>query len=272
MISAERLHGARSTVRWKHGVMPVIGLTGGVGGGKSEVAGILVSAGFRVIDADSMGHQLLEIPEVRRRLVFRFGDGILERAEGTACDRLRRIDRKSLAAIVFADERARHDLEAIVHPLMRSRFIESIAQEGQGINPSPVVLDAAILLEAGWDDLCDEVVFVDSPRPDRMRRVSVQRGWSADDFEARERAQWPCDIKRRRAGLVITNDCGIESLRREVSRMVCRLREPAWQPEELTASSASARAHVPSSDPVALETPVRGPTKQAEERKTNLAN
>ena len=70
------------------------------------------------------------------------------------------------------------------------------------------MLDAAILLEAGWDDLCDLVVFVDAPRPERLERAARQRGWSPETFESRERAQWPCDEKRRRADVVITNDAG----------------------------------------------------------------
>ena len=76
------------------------------------------------------------------------------------------------------------------------------------------MLDAAILLEAGWDDLCDLIVFVDAPRDERMRRVQEQRGWSREVFEAREQAQWPCDLKRQRADLVITNDAGVDGLKR----------------------------------------------------------
>ena len=78
---------------------------------------------------------------------------------------------------------------------------------------SLVVLDAAILLEAGWDDLCDLVVFVDAPRDERMRRVQAQRGWSRDDSRLASKPQWPCDHKRRRADLVITNDAGVDGLR-----------------------------------------------------------
>ena len=78
--------------------------------------------------------------------------------------------------------------------------------------PTAVVLDAAILLEAGWDDLCDRIVFVDAPRLERLRRVAETRGWSEETFEARERAQWPSDEKRRRADWIITNDSGPDRL------------------------------------------------------------
>jgi dephospho-CoA kinase len=87
------------------------------------------------------------------------------------------------------------------------------------------VLDAAILLEAGWDDLCDLIVFVDAPRDQRMRRVQEQRCWSRDVFEAREVAQWPCDKKRRHADLIITNDAGVDGLQQQVQRVEARLAE-----------------------------------------------
>ncbi len=223
MTSCEPLDVPRSTLRWKHGSMPVVGLTGGIGSGKSEVAALLARAGCRVIDADVLGHKALEDPGVSGRLVDRFGEGILVHQAGGAGSSPH-VDRKALGAIVFADAVARRDLESVVHPLMRTRFIESITREAARSDPRPIVLDAAILLEAGWDDLCDLVVFVDSPRDVRVRRVAAQRGWPAGVFEARERAQWPCDKKRRRAGMVITNDGEIDALQPEVDRLVGRLK------------------------------------------------
>jgi dephospho-CoA kinase len=69
------------------------------------------------------------------------------------------------------------------------------------------------------------IVFVDAPRDDRMRRAQEERGWSREVFEAREEAQWPCDLKRQRADLVITNDAGVDGLKREVQRVQARLAE-----------------------------------------------
>jgi dephospho-CoA kinase len=244
MTSCEPLDEPRSTVRWKHGAMPVVGLTGGIGSGKSEVAGMLAGAGLRVIDADSMGHELLADPGVQNRLVDRFGEVVLT-TRSIDSDGPPRIDRTALAAIVFSEDRARRDLEEIVHPLMRRRFLEAVAREATQSDPRPVVLDAAILLEAGWDDLCDVVVFVDSPRAVRMRRVAAQRGWPAEAFEARERAQWPCDLKRRRAGIVITNDGEIDSLRREVDRLACRLLESSSAPEQAPVRTEAAEGLLP---------------------------
>ncbi len=114
---------------------------------------------------------------------------------------------------------------------MRARFVQTIDRLNREGGSGFVVLDAAILLEAGWDDLCDRIVFVDAPRVERLRRVAEARGWSEETFEARERAQWPSDEKRRRADWILTNDSGPDGLREEVDRLVLRLDEPSASSE-----------------------------------------
>jgi dephospho-CoA kinase len=216
----------RAAERKKHADLAVIGLIGGVGGGKSNVAALFEEGGAVVIDADLVGHELLNDPRVRKQIVERFGTGVLsEKSAGPGLPSA--IDRKALGAIVFADPAARRDLETILHPRMRAWF-ESVIEREAGCKrteKSLVVLDAAILLEAGWDDLCDLIVFVDAPRDERMRRVEAQRGWSRDVFEAREAAQWPCEKKRRNADVIITNDAGVDGLKQQVQRVEARLAE-----------------------------------------------
>ena len=112
-----------------------------------------------MIDADAVGHAVLERPEVRDRLVARFGAGIVA-SEGLGS----KVDRRALGRIVFASDEARRDLEAIVHPLMIEEFERTIAEAERGRTATAVVLDAAVLLEAGWDHECDRVVYVDAPR------------------------------------------------------------------------------------------------------------
>ena len=223
--------------RWKHGVIPVVGLIGGVGSGKSRVAQLLESRGAAVIDADAVGHELLRDTEIRGRILERFGRGVLTEPgpeDGRRAEPA--IDRRALGALVFADPTDRAALEAIVHPPMRARFHRAIERALQDGRARLVVLDAAILLEAGWDDLCDRVVFVEAPRPERMRRVAAVRGWSAETFAARERAQWPDDQKRRQAHWVVTNDAGADRLDEEVDRLVSWLR--AWAPTGAAPSPA----------------------------------
>ena len=250
MTPSHRLEEPCPRGRWKHGTMPVIGLIGGIGSGKSRVASLLAARGAAVINADAVGHELLGEPEIRATIVERFGTSVLEEARENGA-LIPRIDRRALATIVFADPTARHALEAILHPAMRAGFLATIDRLSRGGESTLIVLDAAILLEAGWDDLCDQVVFVEAPRRDRLRRVAESRGWSEAVFEARERAQWPPDAKHRRADVIVTNDSGPDRLEEEVDRLVCRLlelprREPRASP---TTDSIPARtaldAHLP---------------------------
>jgi dephospho-CoA kinase len=237
MTPGERSHEPRAKKLWKHGAAPVIGLTGCVAGGKSAVAQVLAERGSAVIDADRVGHDILDIPAVQERLALRFGPGVVRVETGPAGGERPRIDRRALGAIVFADPEARRALEAIVHPLMRERFLETVAKELGAPEESvrAVVLDAAILLEAGWDLLCDRVVFVDAHRSERLRRAEASRGWSDEDFAARERAQWPCERKRQRADFVIENLGTLESLGLQVDALIRTLNEPAPPDSAVTA-------------------------------------
>jgi len=204
--------------RWKHGAVPVIGLTGAIGGGKSLVAALLGKRGAVVIDADRVGHEVLEHPEVRGQVIERFGAGVVERQTGTAAIS-GPINRQALGSIVFASRPALDDLEAIVHPPMRQQFEAILDRESVRGRAPMVVLDAAVLLEAGWDSLCDLVVFVDASQPNRLQRVARGRGWTAEVMQVREAAQWPREHKLGRADLVIHNDSSLEILDENLDRL-----------------------------------------------------
>jgi dephospho-CoA kinase len=225
MTFGERSHEPRAARCWKHGTAPVIGLTGGIASGKSSVASLFAELGSTVIDADSVGHAVLDLPAVRERLIGRFGPAVSGGLGGQSASGEPRVDRKALAGIVFADTEARQALEAIVHPLMRARFLEVFENEIGLHRPSgrSVVLDAAILREAGWDDLCDLVVFVDAPRSERLGRATLNRGWSEQDFTARESAQWPCERKRLRSDFEISSNVPLAAVRGEVERVLATL-------------------------------------------------
>lgn len=225
MIPRQSPDEPRARDRWKHGSIPVLGLIGAIGGGKSAVACRLAERGSAIIDADAVGHELLESPAIRDRIVERFGAGVLEQEVGGS-----RIDRRALGAVVFREPAALRDLEAILHPAMRERFRQAIQRlERQGERPC-IVLDAAVLLEAGWDDLCDRIACVDAPRAERLRRVGASRGWSDEALAARERAQWPVAEKRRRADWIIDNDSTPARLEREADRLLGRLRGDSPEP------------------------------------------
>jgi dephospho-CoA kinase len=218
--------------------IPVIGLTGGIGSGKSQVATLLRARGAHVIDADAVGHEVLDRPEVRRQVLSRFGSRVLDSSSATGVLDGGLIDRKALASIVFADQDALHALEAILHPRMLREFkasIDRLAKKGQ---VPAIVLDAAILLEAGWDALCSLVVFVEAPLPLRQERVARARGWTAEDLRVREAVQWSCARKRKRADVVLPNDADLENLERAVDRC---LGVVLGDPSQLVSSGAAAR-------------------------------
>ena len=151
----------------------VLGIVGGMGSGKSRIAKMLAVRGATVIDADAVGHALLDQGPVQEALVRKFGTDILGPDLG---DGTRQIDRRALGAIVFSNEAARKALEESLHPRMRTTFERVISRLSRQVSPKPgslrlpapiVVLDAALLYEAGWNDLCDMVVFVD-PRKSKI--------------------------------------------------------------------------------------------------------
>jgi dephospho-CoA kinase len=188
-----------------------------VGGGKSQVAALLGRRGAAVIDADSVGHEVVDLPDIKQRLVDRFGPEVL-RPDDVGIDR--RVDRKVLGAIVFTDPAARRDLEAVVHPEMVRRFESAIAEETAKRRALAIVLDAAILFEAGWHKLCDLVVFVDATEAVRQERVARDRGWTPQMLRDRDSAQWPAAAKCRRADIRIRNDASLETLQRQVDRLI----------------------------------------------------
>jgi dephospho-CoA kinase len=192
--------------RWRHGPKPVIGLVGGIGAGKSTAARLLADRGAAVVNADALGHDALEDPDVHRFVVERWGGRTnLLRPDG-------KIDRRALGRIVFENSAERRALEAVVFPYIRERARAAV--DAAQANPAVpfVVLDAAVMLEAGWDDACDYVIYVDAPRDVRLGRVAARSGWTDADLGAREAAQWPADRKRAAADAVVVNDAGPERL------------------------------------------------------------
>ena len=190
---------------------PVIGLIGGIGAGKSTVAERLVELGATVIDADRTGHETLRDPSVIKQLAATFGPEILG-DDG-------QIDRSKLGSLVFADTGRRKTLESIVHPLMLERFVHRIKAALTDEQSPLVVLDAAILLEVGWNGVCDRIIFVDAPRDVRIDRLRQTRGWDEAELDRRESAQWPIDKKKSRADVIIDNGTTREACREQVDRL-----------------------------------------------------
>lgn len=189
----------------------MVGLVGTIGAGKSAAAAALARRGGAVIDADRLGHAVLDQTAVREVLVQRWGPKV-QKADGG-------IDRRAVAGIVFADPAERLALERVVFPPITALARDQIAAARADPAVRFVVLDAPTLLEAGWDGLADRLVYVDAPPAERLRRVAA-RGWTAADLRAREAAQWPADRKRVMCHAELMNDGSTDELQSRVDRLL----------------------------------------------------
>jgi dephospho-CoA kinase len=186
-----------------------IGLTGGIGSGKSTAAQILAEYGAAVINADTVGHDVYRPgSDGCQKVTDAFGKQILG-ADGA-------IDRKQLGAIVFADPAALKRLNGIVHPLISEEVQRRIAAHRAAGFSRPIVVEAAVLIEANWLPLVDEVWLVVSTPAAVIERVRSQRSISAADVEARIAAQLSDDQRRAYADVVIENSGSVDDLRRQL--------------------------------------------------------
>jgi len=197
--------------------MLLVGLTGGLGAGKSTVSRMLEERGAVVLDADAFARDAVAAGTPGfARVVARFGDGIVG-LDGE-------LDRAKLAAIVFNDEVSLRDLEAIVHPEVR-RMVEEGVSENAG-RDRVVVLVNPLLIEMGTHRDCDVVVVVSTSAQTQLDRV-VARGMGLEDAEARMANQLPLAERATYADVLLDNDGDIAALERQVDRLWRDLRARA---------------------------------------------
>lgn len=195
--------------------MKVYGLTGGIAAGKSEASRRFIELGLPVIDADRVGHQVLEPGgEAEQGVIEEFGEGILTGG---------RIDREKLGAIVFGDSAALKKLNQLVHPAV-GRAIASrtakFAEEGH----DAIIIEAALHAENGKvGDHLDALIVVDCPRAERIRRLIADRSMTKDEAIRRIESQTPPEVKLSLARWVILNSGDIDELRDEVDRIAKEL-------------------------------------------------
>lgn len=187
-----------------------VGLTGGLASGKSTVARMLRERGATVVDADRLVAELYEPGEPGARTAAElFGPEVLDERGA--------VDRERTAELVFSDPEARRRLEAAIHPLVRKRFAK-LAQKRDGV----VVLEATLLVEAGYAPDFDRVVTVEADPEVRLRRA-VERGMDEGEAERRLRAQGDGAARRGAADEAITNDGDLEALERQVDALAREL-------------------------------------------------
>jgi len=189
----------------------LVGITGGIGAGKTTVLGVLAELGERTIDADNVVHRLYESDsEIRSALATRWGTDVLE-VDG-------RIDRSAVATKVFADVEERRWLNALVHPRVRAEL-----HAAGGGEQELCFCGVPLLFEVGWeqDMVCTVTVWCD--RATQVARL-MDRGWSDEEIEARAGAQLDMDEKLRRADYGIVNNSSIEILQEQCRRLVAQIR------------------------------------------------
>ena len=188
--------------------MFVIGLTGGIGAGKSEAGNILRELGAVVIDADKVAHlSYLPCTEAYEQLVALFGTGILDDS-GV-------VDRTKLGSIIFDDDVARKALESIVWPATRL-WIENRLKGEEDRDTNIVVLEVPKLFESGWDDIADVVWTIEVSTINAITRVQKRTGLSPWEVESRIDAQMSNEQRSELAGLTINNDGDIGALRSRI--------------------------------------------------------
>ncbi|HEX5903220.1 MAG TPA: dephospho-CoA kinase [Actinomycetota bacterium] len=190
--------------------MLLVGLTGGIGSGKSTAARMLRDLGAVVFDADVLAREAVAPgTEGHRAVVERFGADVL--APGGE------LDREALAAVVFADPAARRDLEAIVHPEVRRLFAEG--SEAYRDSDRVVVLSAPLLVETGMHSAFEVLVVMAVPEPVQVERLMRDRGMSEEEIRARMEAQAPLEDKAAVADILLDNEGSPEDLERQVDRI-----------------------------------------------------
>lgn len=201
--------------------MLLVGLTGGIGSGKSTVAGMLEERGAVVFDADVLAREAVAPGTPGHdAVVERFGANVL----GPGGE----LDREALAAIVFADPAARRDLEAIVHPEVRRMLAEG-CEEYEGTD-RVVVFSAPLLVETGMHSAFELLLVVSVPVETQVERLLRERGMSEDQVRARIDAQAPLEEKEAVADVILDNEGNVEKLEAQVERVWQELRAQAASP------------------------------------------
>jgi dephospho-CoA kinase len=191
--------------------MFVIGLTGGILSGKSTIAQMLAEKGAAIIDADKLAHEAYK-PDTKlnRELVEEFG-GDIRKADGS-------IDRKKLSYIVFDNPDALARLNSITHPIMKDiarAEIERLRKD----DASVIVLEGALLIEAKWTDLVDEVWVALIPPETAVKRLKERGGLTENEAKARIKTQLPIEERAKHADVIVNTDCDISEVRVQIDKL-----------------------------------------------------
>jgi len=199
----------------------IFGITGGIATGKSTVSAMLRKRGAVIVDADLLAREVVKpgsegLEAIRRK----FGDAYLH-PDGT-------LNREKLAALVFSDEKAREQLNAITHPLIRQKMDEQVRSALQADPLAVVVMDVPLLIESMVKEnlrRVDKVILVYVPEPVQIKRLMRRNGLSREEAESRIRSQMPIEEKRAYADFLIDNSGTLAETEEQVERLMDKLRK-----------------------------------------------
>lgn len=206
----------------------VIGLTGGIGTGKSTVSQILRNKGFSVIDLDVISHKVIEFPSVVEKIVKNFGKEVLENNENNN-DGNRTVSREKLGKIIFSDREKRFTLNSIMHPeilrIMHKKILECESKKENKI----IFVEIQLLFEVQWEKEFDYILLVAAKRDIQVRRVLERDKRSEKEAWDIINSQMSLDEKRGKSDFVIENDGNIDDLNRKVDKFLKILEQQQFQ-------------------------------------------
>lgn len=194
---------------------PIIGITGGVGSGKSTVAQMFGEIGCLVISADEQVRQAYQDRAVVEQLRTWWGDDIIDPSG--------QLNRKKIADIVFGDPGQRQRLEQLLHPMVAQLRQQRMTEAGNDPQIVAFIWDTPLLFEAGLRPECDAIVFIEAPFAQRLARVQQSRQWDEAEMRRREKSQWPLDKKREISDYIVDNTADADHVRGQVSEVLFRI-------------------------------------------------
>ena len=208
----------------------VIGLTGGIGTGKSTVSQILRNKGFSVIDLDVISHKVIEFPSVVEKIVKNFGKEVLENNENNN-DGNRTVSREKLGKIIFSDREKRFTLNSIMHPeILRIMYKKILECESKNEKENKIIfVEIQLLFEVQWEKEFDYILLVAAKRDIQVRRVLERDKRSEKEAWDIINSQMSLDEKRRKSDFVIENDGNIDDLNRKVDKFLKILEQQQFQ-------------------------------------------
>lgn len=187
-----------------------VAITGSIACGKSTVTSYLTKKNYRILDADKIGHELLENEKVIEKLKEEFSEEILQ--EG-------KVDRKKLGSIVFADKEKLKILNSIMHPQIRKEITKQVASNKDKI----IFIDMALLFEAKFDDIVDKIIVVHLDAETQLTRLINRNGFSKEEAQLRISSQMSSEEKKKLANYVIDNSGTLEETYKQIDKILERL-------------------------------------------------